>query len=84
MEILFVVAILGIVTAAAVTLFQPNLTDELENAAQIVLSDAERARNLAVSNNSKYKLTFNTDGSGYYLTHSGTNTSRRRSKRLSS
>jgi type II secretory pathway pseudopilin PulG len=74
-EILFVVAILGIVAAGAVTLFQPNLADELENAAQIVLADVERARNLAVSNNSKYKLTFNTSASSYYVAHSGTNTS---------
>lgn len=61
--------------AGAVTLFQPNLVDALENAAQIVSSDLERARNLAVSNNSQYKITFNADGSGYYLQHSGSNTS---------
>jgi prepilin-type N-terminal cleavage/methylation domain-containing protein len=74
-EILLVVAILGVVAAGALTLFQPNLVDALENAAQIVSSDVERARNLAVSNNSQYKITFNADGSGYYLQHSGANAS---------
>lgn len=73
-EILFVVAILALVAVGAVAYFQPSLTDELENAAQIVLADVERARNLAVANNSKYKLVFNSDGSGYYLQHSGSNT----------
>lgn len=74
-EILLVVAVLALMAVGATALFQPGLTDELENAAQIVLADVERARNLAVANNSKYKLTFNSDGSGYYLQHSGSNAS---------
>lgn len=74
-EILLVVAILALAAGGAVTLFQPNLSNELENAAQIVLADVERARNLAVANNSQYKLTFNSDRNGYYLQHSGTNAS---------
>jgi prepilin-type N-terminal cleavage/methylation domain-containing protein len=74
-EILLVVAVMGILAAGIVTYSAPNLADELSNGAEIVLSDVERARNLAVSNNSKYKLTFNSDGTGYYLQHSGTNTS---------
>lgn len=73
-EILFVVAILGIVAVGAVTLFEPDLVNELENAADVVVADVERARNLAVANNSQYKFTFNTDGSGYFFKHSGTNT----------
>jgi type II secretory pathway pseudopilin PulG len=74
MEILFVVAVLALVAVGAVTYFQPSIADELENAAQIVLADVERARNLAVANNSQYKLVFSSDGSGYYLQHSGSNT----------
>jgi prepilin-type N-terminal cleavage/methylation domain-containing protein len=74
-EILLVVAVLAVMAVGAMTLLQPGLTDELENAAQIVLADVERARNLAVANNSKYKLTFISDGSGYYLQHSGSNAS---------
>jgi type II secretory pathway pseudopilin PulG len=73
MEILFVTAVLALVAAGAVTYFQPSIADELENAAQIVLADVERARNLSVANNSKYKLVINSDGSGYYLQHSGSN-----------
>jgi prepilin-type N-terminal cleavage/methylation domain-containing protein len=73
-EILFVVAVLALVAVGAVVYFQPGITDELENAAQIVLADVERARNLSVANNTKYKLVFSSDGSGYYLQHSGSNT----------
>ena len=74
-EILLVVAVLALMAVGVTTLFQPGLTDELENAGQIVLADVERARNLAVANNSKYKLTFHSDGSGYSLQHSGSNSS---------
>jgi prepilin-type N-terminal cleavage/methylation domain-containing protein len=74
-EILFVVAILALVAVGTITYFQPSIADELENAAQIVLADVERARNLSVANNSKYKLTFLNDGSGYYLQHSGSSAS---------
>lgn len=74
-EVLLVIAILALAAGSAVSLFQPNLADELENAAQIVSADVERARNLAVANNSQYKLTFNSDRSGYYLQHSGANAS---------
>jgi prepilin-type N-terminal cleavage/methylation domain-containing protein len=74
-EILFVVAILALVAVGTITYFQPSITDELENAAQIVLADVERTRNLSVANNSKYKLAFHNDGSGYYLQHSGSSTS---------
>jgi Tfp pilus assembly protein FimT len=74
-EVLFAVAVLALVAVGAIAYFQPGLTDQLENAAQIVLADVERARNLSVANNSKYKLTFYDDGSGYDLQHTGSNTS---------
>ena len=73
-EILFVVAVLALVAVGAVACFQPGIANELENAAQIVLADVERARNLSIANNSQYKLVFNSDGSGYYLQHHGSNT----------
>jgi hypothetical protein len=69
---LLVVTILGIVAAAAIPLFEPSLVGQLENAAVIVVDDLEYARNLAVANNSKYQLTFNSSQS-YYLEHSGSN-----------
>ena len=74
-EVLLVVTVLGLVAVGALTYFQPSLTSELEDAAQIVFADVERARNLAAENNSKYKLNFFEDGSGYYLQHSGSKTS---------
>jgi len=74
-EILLVVAILGLVAGATIPLFQPSLASELESAARVVSADFQRARQLAVANNSKYKLVFASDGSGYYLRHSGANAS---------
>jgi hypothetical protein len=67
-----VVSILLLVAAAAIPMFQGGLVDQLENAAQIVLADSQRARQLAIANNSKYKLVFS-DARSYYLQHSGTN-----------
>lgn len=71
-EILLVVTILGIVAAAVIPSLEPSLTDQLENAAVIVVGDLEYARNLAVANNSKYQLSFASSQS-YYLAHSGGN-----------
>jgi hypothetical protein len=67
-----VVSILLLVAAAAVPMFQAGLVDQLENAAQVVVADIERARQLSIANNSKYKLVFS-GPPGYYLQHSGAN-----------
>jgi len=74
-EILITVAILGILAAAIIPQFGATAPDQVRGAAQIVASDIDYARSLAISNNSTYLITYSKDRNGYTLTHSGTNTS---------
>jgi len=72
-EIMISIAVIGIMAAAAVPLFQPDVAAQLESFAQIVASDLMHARDLAVTNNSKYRITFDRANNRYYLEHSGAN-----------
>jgi prepilin-type N-terminal cleavage/methylation domain-containing protein len=72
-ELLLTIAVLGIIAAAIIPSLSADIPARLTSAAQIVSSDLEYARALAVSNNSKYLLTFDTNENFYYLRHSGTN-----------
>ncbi|MBA4018350.1 MAG: hypothetical protein C0483_14385 [Pirellula sp.] len=72
-EIMISIAVIGIMAAAAAPLFQPDVAAQLDSFAQIVASDLMHARDLAVTNNSKYRLTFDKSNNCYYLEHSGTN-----------
>ena len=72
-EMLLTIAVLGIIAAAIIPSLSGDIPSRLSAAAQIVGSDLEYARALAVSNNSKYQITFNTSDDFYYLHHSGTN-----------
>jgi len=73
-ELLIVLTLLGIVTGAVLTYLQSTVNDQLDAAARIVASDLDYVRNLAVSNNSKYRITFAPGQSAYYFEHSGSNT----------
>src|SRR5687768_9519392 len=73
-ELLLTIAVLGIIAAAIIPSLSADIPARLTSAAQVVSSDLEYARSLAVSNNSKYQITFNTGDNYYYLRHSGTNT----------
>jgi prepilin-type N-terminal cleavage/methylation domain-containing protein len=72
-EVMLAVAVLGIAAAMAVPSFEPNVTTQLESFAQIVASDLMTARDLAVANNSTYRLTFERNENRYRLEHVGTN-----------
>ena len=72
-EIMISIAVLGIMAAAAVPLFQPDVAAQLEAFGRIVAADLAHARDLATTNNSKYRLTFEKNENRYYLEHSGTN-----------
>lgn len=74
-ELLIVLVVLGIVTGAVLTLLQSTVNDQLDAAAQVVVSDLYYVRNLAVSNNSSYRVTFQPHSSRYYFEHSGDNRS---------
>jgi len=72
-EVMIAISITAIMAGAAVPLFQPNVTVQLEATGQVVAADLMRVRDLAVSNNSSYRLTFDLAQNQYYLEHSGTN-----------
>jgi prepilin-type N-terminal cleavage/methylation domain-containing protein len=73
-EIMIVVAVLGIMAAAAVPSLEPNVAAQLDSTAEVVAADLAQFRQLAVAHNSKYLLTFQANENRYYLEHSGTNT----------
>jgi prepilin-type N-terminal cleavage/methylation domain-containing protein len=72
-EVMLAVMVLGIMAALAVPSFEPSVLSQLRAVAQIVAADVGLARDLAISNNSKYRLTFERTENRYRLEHSGTN-----------
>ncbi len=74
-ELLIVVAIIGIIAAMAVPYAQPGTHEKLRGAAEILVSDLGYARSLAVGNNSRYRISFDTALGTYSLRHSGANPS---------
>lgn len=72
-ELMIVVATLGIVAAVVVSSSSPDAASHLQSAGAILTSDLAYARSLAVANGSKYRLTFDAAANKYTLTHSGTN-----------
>ena len=72
-ELLLTVVIIGILFALIIPQLNTGAADQLQAAAQIVASDIEYARSLAVTNDTKYRFTFEPDSDRYYLEHSGTN-----------
>jgi len=72
-EILLVVAMMTIIAGIVLPKLESNAVDQLERAAQILASDLAYARNLAVVNNSSYRVRFVAVENQYILEHSGTN-----------
>lgn len=64
---------IAILARIVIAQFEPSLHDQLLATAQVVAADVAYARNLAVTNNSTYQITFEFDQDRYYLQHSGTN-----------
>ena len=73
-ELLLVVAIIGILVAIVLPSSQPAVYDQLRSTAEIVSSHLAYVRSLAVSNNSKYTITFDLTANRFLLKHSGANT----------
>jgi len=67
------IAVMAIMARAAIPLFQPNVGVQLEGTAQVLSSDFARVRDLAIANNSSYRLTFDLSQNQYHLEHTGTN-----------
>lgn len=73
-ELLATIAVMAVLFTAIVPYFRASEGEQLLAAANIVAADINDARNLAVTNNSNYSLTFSTTNNLYYLQHAGTNT----------
>lgn len=73
-ELLATITVMAIVLTAVIPYFRSSEADQILAAAQIVASDLSEARNLAVTNNSDYRITFDATHNLYYLQHAGANT----------
>lgn len=71
-ELLIVVAVMGILAGLVLPRSDPTLHEQLRSAAQIVAADLAYGRSLAVTNNSRYRFTLDTTNNRYVLEHSGT------------
>ena len=66
------VAVMGILAGLVLPRSDPSLHEQLRAAAQIMAGDLAYGRSLAVTHNSEYRFTFDTEGNRYILEHSGT------------
>jgi prepilin-type N-terminal cleavage/methylation domain-containing protein len=73
-ELLIVISLMTIMAGLLIPTFNPGMTQRLESAADVVAADLAWVRSLAVSNNSSYRVTFDTAANEYVLVHIGTNT----------
>ncbi|HXT60892.1 MAG TPA: GspH/FimT family pseudopilin [Pirellulales bacterium] len=72
-ELLIVVALMGILAALALPNVNAGIHEQLEGAAEVIAGDLAYARGLAVSNNSNYRITFDLANNQYVLRYSGAN-----------
>ena len=73
-ELLIVIAVMAILAAAVIPTLEPNVYSQLVGAAQVVQAELGYARNMAVTNDSRYSIAFDSRNNRIILTHSGTNT----------
>lgn len=71
-ELLIVAAIIGILSALAISGTQPSIDAQLKSAARVIASELDYARALAVGNNSRYGIEFDIRANRTILTHRGT------------
>jgi Tfp pilus assembly protein FimT len=72
-EVLLVLAIMGVLVGLALPSSEPSIYDQLRAVARILANDLSYGRSLAVANNSTYRFTFDAAGNQYVLEHAGTN-----------
>jgi prepilin-type N-terminal cleavage/methylation domain-containing protein len=73
LEVLLVVALVGIMAAAVIPSAASNPYESLTSAAQILAADLAYARSLAIVNNDRYQIQFDLSNNLYKLVYSGTN-----------
>ncbi|MFW6124846.1 MAG: pilus assembly FimT family protein [Pirellulales bacterium] len=70
-EVLIVVAVIGILAVVVLPSTAPDVNAQLRTAARMVATELAYARSLAVSNNSTYRVTFDTEDDRLVIEHSG-------------
>jgi prepilin-type N-terminal cleavage/methylation domain-containing protein len=73
LELLIVVSIMGILAALAIPALTAGVHEQLQAIGQVIASDLQYGRSLAVANASRYQVTFDVAGNHYVLRHRGTN-----------
>jgi Tfp pilus assembly protein FimT len=68
---LLTIAVLAILAAVLIPQISSDIPERLDAGAQVVASDLDYARSLAVANDSKYRITFEPGSNRYVLRHSG-------------
>ncbi|REJ66643.1 MAG: hypothetical protein DWQ31_14390 [Planctomycetota bacterium] len=72
-EVMIAVVFLSLAAAMLLPQFSPAIDRQLMTSARVVAADIDYARNLAISNNSRYQLAVDANGGLLTLTHTGTN-----------
>jgi prepilin-type N-terminal cleavage/methylation domain-containing protein len=72
-ELLLVLAIIGVLLGMVMPRSDPSVLDALRGAARIMASDLAYARSLAITNNSKYRVTLDFSNNRLVLEHTGAN-----------
>jgi len=72
-ELLIVISLMGILAGIVLPHFNPGIHEQLQASAQIVAADLSYARDLAVTNDSSYRISFDVAENQYTLEHSGAN-----------
>lgn len=70
-EVLIVLALMGVLAALVLPSTNPSLHDQLRAAGHIVAADLAYARSLAVTHGSSYRVTFDSQANRYILEHAG-------------
>jgi prepilin-type N-terminal cleavage/methylation domain-containing protein len=73
LELLMVIAVVGILLGMVLTKDDPSANDQLRSAAAILANDLEYGRSLAVANSDTYRFTFDSQNNRYILQYSGGN-----------
>jgi len=74
-ELLIVISVMAVLAGLVLPSSNPSIHDQLRSVAHIMATDLAYCRSLAVSNDSYYKITFDTIDNRYILEHDGTNKS---------
>jgi len=72
-EVLIVIALIGVLAAVVIPSMEPQAQDQLRTAARVVATELAYARSLAVSTDSSYLVTFDFANNRLVIEHSGDN-----------